>query len=151
MTLLNFESVGGTKDSWLPVAVSWVQWLNNPIMLAEGCVHPFRFKNFEQLLLGSGENRKLRPGCKRHLGRIFHPPPQVSVLSHLIQGWNISSSIQKYVNEKIITQTALRTTLSVSPNCRCIRHRQNLVHPFTNETMRHLATYLKRWVIFVLL
>ena len=37
-------------------------------------VHPFRFKNFEHLLLGSGWIHNLKPGCRRHLSRTFHTP-----------------------------------------------------------------------------
>ena len=37
-------------------------------------VHQFRFKNFEHLLLGSGGNHNLRPGCRRPPARTFHTP-----------------------------------------------------------------------------
>ena len=46
-------------------------------------VHPFRLKNFEHLLLGSGRNQNLRPGCRRHLARTFHTPLSHSGLTHL--------------------------------------------------------------------
>ena len=35
-------------------------------------VHPFRFQNFEHIVLGSGWNHNLRSGCRRHLVRIFY-------------------------------------------------------------------------------
>ena len=40
-------------------------------------VHPFGFKNFEHLLLGSRGNHNLRPGCRRHLAGTFHNPRKV--------------------------------------------------------------------------
>ena len=67
------HTLRGTKDSWLRVAVPWMPWLKK-LYHGEPVLNPFRFKNFEHLLLGSGWNHNLRTGCMCHLARTFHTP-----------------------------------------------------------------------------
>ena len=47
----------GTKDSWLHVAVPWMPWLKNSILVYRR--FRFRFKNFEQHSLGLPVCRKV--------------------------------------------------------------------------------------------
>ena len=65
----------GTKDSWIHVAMPWIPWLQNYIMVYRRLPNRLSSKTLNTFLgLGGGGNHNLRPSCRRHLARTFHTP-----------------------------------------------------------------------------